>query len=92
MSELFETLMLVCFGISWPISLYKAYKSRTAKSTSAFFIMFIMLGYIAGICAKLVVHNYSYVLYVYFFNLVMVGLNLVVYFINSSRDKRKSQA
>ena len=92
MSEIFETLMLVCFGISWPISLYKAYRSKTAKSTSALFIVFIMLGYLAGITAKLVSGNYSYVIYVYIFNLIMVGLNLVVYFRNTKNDKRKSQA
>ena len=32
MSSIFETIMLICFGLSWPINVMKAYKARTAKT------------------------------------------------------------
>lgn len=28
MSPIFETIMLICFGISWPLNLVKTYKAR----------------------------------------------------------------
>ena len=31
MPELFEILMIISFGISWPINVYKSYKARTTK-------------------------------------------------------------
>ena len=54
MSGIFETVMLVCFGLSWPLNVIKAYKARTAKGTSLPFILLIITGYIAGITAKLI--------------------------------------
>lgn len=88
MSSILETIMLICFGLSWPINLMKAYKARTAKGSSLFFILLIITGYIAGILAKLVSGQINYVLIAYVFNLVMVSLNLLVYFRNTALDKK----
>ena len=87
-SPILETIMLVCFGFSWPMNLIKAYKARTAKSTSLPFILLIITGYIAGICAKLASGNLNYVLIAYLLNLAIVSLNLVVYFRNVALDKK----
>ena len=87
MSQILETAMLVCFGFSWPMSLIKNIRAKTAKSMSLKFIILIMLGYIAGIAAKLVSHQINYVLIVYIINLVVVSMNLCVYFINRKHDK-----
>ena len=88
MSSILETIMLVCFGLSWPINLMKDYKARTANGSSLFFILLIITGYIAGILAKLVSGQINYVLIAYVFNLVMVSLNLLVYFRNTALDKK----
>ena len=80
MPEILETIMLICFGVSWPISIYKNYKSRTAAGMSKFFIYLIIVGYIAGITAKIVTENYSYVLVAYIINLVMLLINLCIYY------------
>ncbi|MBQ4598558.1 MAG: hypothetical protein IJB19_01440 [Clostridia bacterium] len=87
MGSIFETIMLVCFGLSWPLNVIKAYKARTAKGTSLPFILLIITGYIAGIAAKFVTHQVNYVLVVYLINLAIVSLNLVVYFRNAALDK-----
>lgn len=86
MSEILETLMLICFGISWPIAMIKAIKVKTAKSTSVQFIFLILLGYLAGISSKIVDHNYTYVFVFYILNIISVSGNLIVYFINRRRD------
>ena len=92
MTEILETAMLVCFGLSWPISVIKNVKARTAKNMSLRFILLIIAGYIAGICAKLINHSVNYVLVVYILNLAIVSANVVVYFINKRIDKQSVTA
>jgi len=87
-APILETIMLVCFGFSWPMNLIKAYKARTAHSTSLPFILLIIAGYIAGISAKIALGNINYVLAAYLLNLAIVSLNLVVYFRNITLDKK----
>ena len=91
-APILETVMLVCFGFSWPMNLIKAYKAKTAKSTSLPFILLIITGYIAGILAKIVLGNINYVLAAYLINLAIVSLNLVVYFRNLALDKKANHA
>lgn len=88
MGSIFETIMLICFGLSWPLNVIKAYKARTAKGTSLPFIILIITGYLAGITAKIVTHQINFVLVVYLINLAIVSLNVVVYFRNVMLDKK----
>ena len=89
MSELLEAAMLICFGCSWPLSVYKNYKAKTAKNMSLWFILLIITGYVAGITAKIITGHVNYVLAVYSLNLVVVSANLVVYFVNKGYDHRE---
>ncbi len=93
MTDIFETIMLVCFGISWPISVYKDLRSKTAKGKSIYFLIAIIIGYISGITSKLYGHfvdgkDLTYVLYLYIVNLVIVTVDLIITIINMRRDKR----
>lgn len=87
MTSVLEAAMLVCFGFSWPINLVKNIKAKTAKSMSIKFIILIILGYVAGISAKLISHNINYVLVIYLLNLAIVSLNIVVYIVNKKKDR-----
>lgn len=86
MSQVLEATMLVCFGLSWPVSVIKNIKAKTAKSMSLQFILLIITGYVAGIAAKIFSHNINYVLIIYLLNLLVVSANVVVYFINKRYD------
>lgn len=86
-AHLFEAGMLVCFGFSWPLNVVKAYKAGTTKGTSLAFIFLIITGYISGISAKIINHQFNYVLAVYFLNLAIVMINLFVYFRNKKLDR-----
>jgi hypothetical protein len=88
MAEMLEATMLICFGMSWPMNLIKNIKAKTAKSMSIQFILLIIVGYLAGISAKIINHRINYVLIVYLFNLVVVSLNLIVYFVNKKLDSK----
>lgn len=87
--------MVVSFGASWPLNVMKSYKARTAKGKSLSFLCLIFFGYIAGIASKLMNQAYMaafsekwYVLFFYVLNLVMVGIDLMLYFRNKALDKK----
>ena len=95
MSEFLEIVMIVSFGASWPLNVIKSYKARTAKGKSIAFLGLIFFGYIAGIVSKFTNESYMnsfnekwYVLFFYFLNLIMVGIDLILYFRNRSLDKK----
>lgn len=92
MGSILETVMLVCFGFSWPLNVTKAYKAKTAKGTSLPFILLVIVGYVAGITAKLISGQINYVLIAYLLNLAIVSLNVIVYCRNVSLDKKRLQS
>ncbi len=88
MNEVLECVMLICFGLSWPINAVKHWKAGTAKSMSLFFLLLILVGYICGIAAKLIVPpKHFYVLLVYVINFCSVSVDLIIYFRNRSLDR-----
>ena len=96
MSELLEIVMIICFGVSWPLNVVKSYKARTTKGKSLPFICLILFGYIAGISSKFLSVDYMthfsekwYVLFFYFLNFIMVSVDLVVYIRNYRLDKKR---
>ena len=91
MGSILETIMLVCFGFSWPLNVIKAYKAKTAKGTSLPFVLLIITGYIAGISAKIISGQINYVLIAYILNLAIVSINVIIYFLNVSLDKKRLQ-
>ena len=82
---IFEFLMLVCFGFSWPFSLAKHWKARTARGQSLAFLLMIELGYAFGIVHKLL-NNFNWVTWVYVALLVVVGADVALYFRNRRLD------
>lgn len=96
MSEIFEIIMIVSFGASWPLNVYKSYKARTTKGKSLGFLCLIFFGYIAGIVSKLLNEAYMgtitdkwYVLFFYVLNMLMVGIDLCLYIRNYRFDHLK---
>jgi hypothetical protein len=87
MAELFEVFMVVSFGISWPMSILKSLKAKTAKGKSLFFLCMILFGYACGITSKLLSGKINYVIAFYVLNFIMVGLDLVLYFRNRRLDQ-----
>ena len=86
MAQILESMMVILFGISWPLNILKSVRSRTAKGKSIAFLLFIFVGYICGIISKLVGGNINYVLVFYILNLVMVSIDIALYFRNKRLD------
>lgn len=98
--SIMETLMVLLFGISWPINISKAWKARTAKGTSVTFYIMIWLGYVFALIGKFTL-IYSrpapwyetvhwYVMFFYFLNIFMVTVGIIIYFRNQILDNKAS--
>lgn len=88
LSEILEVLMVVSFGISWPLSILKSYRARTAKGKSLPFLLFILFGYVCGVLSKILSGNITYVVVFYVLNLIMVSADLCLYFRNRRLDAK----
>ena len=97
MSDLLEALMIICFGLSWPISIRKSYTARTAKGQSLFFEIFLLVGYIFGVVRKAAfppeTKNWLYwlALCAYCFNFLAISIDVGLYFRNTKLDKIAAQ-
>ncbi|MGO9309877.1 MAG: hypothetical protein ACLQDL_12725 [Spirochaetia bacterium] len=89
--SIFEIIMLVCFGAAWPVSIYKSLKTRAVAGKSLFFLIIILVGYMAGVLHKIIFH-YDLVIFLYALNAVMVGLDIALYLRNRLYHVRKSLA
>lgn len=90
LAEILEAGMLVCFGLSWPMNAWKAYKARTAAGTSWQFLALICLGYGCGVAAKFSLGTINWVVGVYLLNCVFLAINWAVYFRNRRLDAERS--
>ena len=96
-AEILEITMIVCFGFSWPMNVMKSWKARTAKGKSIMFLLFILVGYVAGITGKFINPNFDfvskwYVLFFYFLNFFMVFTDLLLYFRNKKLDAQRENS
>ena len=87
-AEILEMLMVVSFGLSWPISIFKTLKAKTAKGKSPLFIALIVFGYICGIISKILAGNITYVFIFYCINLAMTSFDL---FLNLYYSKKEHE-
>lgn len=88
--SVFEALMLVCFGISWPISIIRSYRVRSVKGKSLIYLTLLFLAYTAGILHKALV-NFDVVIALYIFNLIMVSIDIGLYIRNAKLDRANNK-
>ncbi len=87
--EILEMVMLLCFGISWPLSVYKSYKSRSAAGKSFIFLFAVWIGYVAGISSKIISGAISFAFYFYILNIIVVSADIILYFRNRALDRKR---
>lgn len=84
--SIFEVIMLLSFGVSWPFSIRKSYMARTTKGKSLVFLVLLIIGYISGILNKFLV-RFDNAVYFYIANLIMVCIDTGLFFRNRRLDK-----
>lgn len=96
--NLFEAVTIFCFGLSWPISIMKSYKSRTAKGKSLFFEVFLLIGYAFGIARKSIqlanpatTVDFLFILSAVFYvlNFIEISIDAALYFRNTKLDQAR---
>lgn len=101
-TNLLEALTILCFGLSWPISIRKSLISRTAKGKSLFFEVFLLIGYACGIARKIVQtvnppekgNDFLFVLSFFFYvlNFIEISIDVALYFRNKKLDEAADRA
>ena len=84
--SVFEALMLICFGISWPFSIARSWKARSTKGKSIMYLLLLGLAYISGILHKTIV-SLDIVLALYILNFLMVSIDIALYIRNAKLDR-----
>jgi hypothetical protein len=77
--SMFEAGMIICFGASWPVAIWKTVKTKSVHGKSRMFLFLILGGYGLGIMHK-VFYHYDGVIILYVFNFVMVLIETGLYF------------
>jgi CDP-diglyceride synthetase len=89
MASIFETIMIISFGVSWPLSIVRSVKSRSTKGKSIFFMLFILIGYFCGLAAKFMTQTYNLAFWFYFPNIILVSTDICLYFRNKGIEKKQ---
>ncbi|MDR1792454.1 MAG: hypothetical protein LBR36_03290 [Bacteroidales bacterium] len=91
--SLWEVLMLLCFAISWPVSIIKALRTKFVLGKSPLFMLIIFVGYIFGIIHKFTVPGGADIVTIlWFFNAFLVALDLFLYCRYAGANRRQLRA
>ncbi len=85
----FEIIMLVCFGLAWPFSIYKSATTRQIGSKSLLFLIALLIGYVAGVLHKIFFY-FDLVIILYALNGTMVSIDIALYLRNRAYHIRQS--
>ena len=77
--SIFEATMLICFGMSWPISIAKSLRTKVVAGKSPLFMTLLCFGYLCGIAHK-VLYSRDWVILLYTLNMIFVAIDLTLYF------------
>jgi hypothetical protein len=77
--SIFEGIMLVCFGASWPISIVKSIRVKHVEGKSPLFMAVVCIGYVSGIIHK-VLYSLDWIILLYMLNMAMILIDMALYF------------
>ena len=63
--------MLLCFGASWPFSLWKIWRTKKTAGVSLRFLALVELGYVCGMLHKIFFY-WDFVFWLYVLNFAMI--------------------
>lgn len=77
--SIFEAIMLICFGVSWPISIAKSVRTKMVTGKSPLFMAVICFGYLSGVIHK-IFYSPDWIILLYILNIIMVAIDLGLYY------------
>ena len=88
--SIFELIMLIAFGLSWPFAIHKSWVSRQTGGKSPVFLIALIIGYLAGITHK-ILYSRDILIAFYTLNLIMVCIDLGLYYRNKRIEEKAQQ-
>mgnify|MGYP006310712489 CR=1 FL=1 len=80
--QIFEAVMLVCFGCSWPIMNCNTLRVKRVEGQSIHFMWLVFTGYVSGALFNMTrPDGWTWVLFLYLFNLAMVATGISLYYL-----------
>ncbi|MFA6569143.1 MAG: hypothetical protein WCS96_13105 [Victivallales bacterium] len=76
-STIFEAVMLVCFGVAWPFSIWRTWKTKAARGKSMWFLCIVLTGYVSGVIHK-TLNCLDYVIILYVMNAILVSVDMAL--------------
>lgn len=89
--SIWEVLFLVCFAISWPVSIAKSLRTKVVIGKSPLFMSLIILGYIFGITHKFL-YSKDIVVFLYIFNALLVSTDLFLYYLYIGKNRKEMES
>ena len=86
--SIFEAIMLICFGFSWPFAILKTIRVKNPAGKSYLFMGLIIIGYIAG-CIHKVLYHWDFVFWLYLLNTLLVATDFVLCLYYMQKLKKK---
>lgn len=90
LASLLESIMIICFGLSWPLSIRRSLTSKSTKGKSLMFMQFILIGYFCGLASKFLTQTYNLAFWFYFPNIIMVATDIILYFRNKNYENKQA--
>lgn len=95
--DLFQTVIILCVAVAWPLSISKACKSRTAKGKSVLFDVFLLIGCLFSVLRSFVeIEAFETGGFVFYFGILIYSIccieiiiDIVLYCRNKKFDKRR---
>ncbi len=85
--SIFEVIMLVCFGFSWPFAILKTVRVKNPTGKSYLFMGLIIIGYVAG-CIHKILYHWDFVFWLYLLNLLLVSADFALCLFYQQKIKR----
>ena len=73
--SIWEIIMVVCFGCSWPFSILKTIRVKNPTGKSYLFMSLIIIGYLAG-CIHKIIYDLDAAIWLYVINTVLVATDM----------------
>lgn len=81
--QIMEAVMIICFGLAWPVSVYKSYVSRSTRGKSFLFLLIVLAGYLAGMVHVILDYpGFSYLTALYLVNTFMISIDIYLFLRN----------
>lgn len=86
--NILEGIMMLSFGVSWPLAIRKTLRAKSAKGKSRSFMAMILTGYLCGIISKFCGAGPIAwgLVAIYSLNVVLVAVDLALTLVYSARE------